>query len=657
MDTYAKAKTSVKVEALEEYILQNFKKEVFCRDQRWILKWQQGPQPYWLSLRVANLYINKKGAPVGGSTKFKNMESVRFGTIGDGSIISLISAQNPLMHLEMPKGVSNLNMSGPDWDPEKMGIGGLDSQFGTIFRRAFASRLFPAETVKQLGVKHVKGMLLFGPPGTGKTLIARSIGGMLTDKEPKVVNGPEILNKFVGASEENIRNLFADAEEDQKENGDNASLHIIIFDEIDAICKQRGSTNTGTGVHDTVVNQLLSKIDGVNSLNNVLVIGMTNRKDLLDDALLRAGRLEVHIEIGLPDEDGRKQIFRIHTRSIRENGFLDEKISMDELAKRTKNYSGAEIESVVRSAVSFAMQEHVDVESVGKIDPRKLKNIKITQEYFDLALEEVKPEFGIKEDDLQFTFSRGMFLFNDSVREIIRLGKTVVDRMRRSNVMNRQAILLRGDLGVGKSALAAYVAQQANFPFIRIISADNFVGSSDGTICANVAKVFNDAYKSQYSVVILDDFERLIGYTVGPRFSNNVLQSLLTCIRRSPTDASRKILIVATCDYDVIRTLQIDRVFDFVRDVPHVKTSKEFATVLRESDTERLCEPNLDAIINCWPKNGKVGISDLLTILELATDENDQITVESYKNAWNSKFQNNDDDFDLGIEYDIKQDT
>jgi vesicle-fusing ATPase len=116
------------------------------------------------------------------------------------------------------------------------------------------------------------GILLFGPPGTGKTLMARQIGKMLNAREPKIVNGPEILNKFVGQSEENIRKLFADAEKEvshnalavahnqQKEKGDESGLHIIIFDELDAICKQRGSTNSGTGVGDSVVNQLLSKV-------------------------------------------------------------------------------------------------------------------------------------------------------------------------------------------------------------------------------------------------------------------------------------------------------------------------------------------------------------------------------------------------------------
>lgn len=117
----------------------------------------------------------------------------------------------------------------------------------SIFRRAFASRLFPPATIEKLGIKHVKGMLLHGPPGTGKTLIARQIGKLLAGKEPKVVNGPDVLNKFVGQTEENIRKLFLEAEEEYAEKGEKSELHIIIFDEIDAICKKRGSTRGGTG--------------------------------------------------------------------------------------------------------------------------------------------------------------------------------------------------------------------------------------------------------------------------------------------------------------------------------------------------------------------------------------------------------------------------
>lgn len=145
----------------------------------------------------------------------------------------------------------------------------------------------------------------------GKTLIARQIGKMLNGKEPKIVNGPEVLNKYVGASEENIRALFAEAEADQEAHKEYSELHVIIFDEIDAICKARGSVGGGSGVHDTVVNQLLTKIDGVDSLNNILLIGMTNRKDMLDEALLRPGRLEVQVEIGLADAKGRLQILKV----------------------------------------------------------------------------------------------------------------------------------------------------------------------------------------------------------------------------------------------------------------------------------------------------------------------------------------------------------
>ncbi|MBA0695199.1 hypothetical protein Goari_005431, partial [Gossypium aridum] len=217
-----------------------------------------------------------------------------------------------------------------EFNLQSLGIGGLSAEFADIFRRAFASRVFPPHVTNKLGIKHVKGMLLYGPPGTGKTLMARQIGKMLNGKEPKIVNGPEVLSKFVGETEKNVRDLFADAENEQRTRGDESDLHVIIFDEIDAICKSRGSTRDGTGVHDSIVNQLLTKIDGVESLNNVLLIGMTNRKDLLDEALLRPGRLEVQVEISLPDENGRLQILQIHTNKMKENSFLAPDVNLQE---------------------------------------------------------------------------------------------------------------------------------------------------------------------------------------------------------------------------------------------------------------------------------------------------------------------------------------
>lgn len=208
------------------------------------------------------------------------------------------------------------------------------------------------------GIKHVKGLLLYGPPGTGKTLIARQLAKFLNAKEPKIVNGPELFNKFVGETEANVRKLFDDAKKDWEKLGDESPMHIIIFDEFDAIAKQRGTSSSGTGVGDNIVNQLLSIIDGVQTMDNFLVIGMTNRLDLIDKAVLRPGRFEVHIEVGLPDEKGRGQILKIHTKTMTKNNLLGKDVDLAKIAKILKNYTGAEIEAVVKSANSFALNRH-----------------------------------------------------------------------------------------------------------------------------------------------------------------------------------------------------------------------------------------------------------------------------------------------------------
>lgn len=177
-----------------------------------------------------------------------------------------------------------------------------------------------------------------------------------------------------------------------KQKGEESGLHIIIFDELDAICKQRGTSSGSTGVGDTVVNQLLSKVraealsrliihltscfpqmDGVDQLNNILIIGMTNRIDMIDEALLRPGRLEVHMEISLPDERGRLQILNIHTAKMRENKVMERDVSLEELANLTKNFSGAEISGLVKSATSFAFNRHVKVCVYGKVLRESLK--------------------------------------------------------------------------------------------------------------------------------------------------------------------------------------------------------------------------------------------------------------------------------------------
>ncbi|KAG6754867.1 hypothetical protein POTOM_040667 [Populus tomentosa] len=420
-----------------------------------------------------------------------------------------------------------------EFNLQSLGIGGLGAEFADIFRRAFASRVFPPHVTSKLGIKHVKGMLLYGPPGTGKTLMARQIGKMLNGREPKIVNGPEVLSKFVGETEKNVRDLFADAENDQRTNGDQSDLHVIIFDEIDAICKSRGSTRDGTGVHDSIVNQLLTKIDGVESLNNVLLIGMTNRKDLLDEALLRPGRLEVQVEISLPDENGRLQILQIHTNKMKENSFLSPDVNLQELAARTKNYSGAELEGVVKSAVSFALNRQLSLDDLTK--PVDEESIKVTMDDFLHALHDIVPAFGASTDDLERCRLNGMVDCGDRHKHIYQRAMLLVEQVKVSKGSPMVTCLLEGPSGSGKTALAATVGIDSDFPYVKIISAETMIGLQESTKCARIVKVFEDAYKSPLSIIILDDIERLLEYVaIGPRFSNIISQTLLVLLKRLP---------------------------------------------------------------------------------------------------------------------------
>ncbi|GAQ36632.1 transport between ER and Golgi ATPase protein [Aspergillus tubingensis] len=472
----------------------------------------------------------------------------------------------------------------PDFKFENMGIGGLDSEFSTIFRRAFASRIFPPGLVEKLGLQHVKGILLYGPPGTGKTLIARQIGKMLNAREPKVINGPEVLNKYVGQSEENIRKMFADAEKEYKEKGDESGLHIIIFDELDAVCKQRGSgAGGGTGVGDSVVNQLLSKLDGVDQLNNILLIGMTNRKDMIDEALLRPGRLEVHMEISLPDEKGRAQILKIHTQKMRDNDVMDDDVDLAELALMTKNFSGAEISGLVKSASSFAFSRHIKAGTTASISD-DVVNMKVNRSDFHHALEEVTPAFGVSEEELSSRIQHGITHFSPVINEILKEGGLFVKQVAEDESSPLFSVLLHGPTASGKTALAARIAIDSGFPFIKLISPEDMGGFSETAKVQRIIKVFDDAYKSRTSVVVIDNLEKLIEWVpVGPRFSNTILQTLQAVLRKHPNKGRRLLIIATTTQRFVMKQLDLFSSFDADIMVPNVMTYDELKHILEHS--------------------------------------------------------------------------
>lgn len=519
----------------------------------------------------------------------------------------------------------------PDWNFEKMGIGGLDKEFSDIFRRAFASRVFPPEIVEQMGCKHVKGILLFGPPGCGKTLMARQIGKMLNAREPKVVNGPEILNKYVGESEANIRKLFADAEEEQRRLGANSGLHIIIFDEIDAICKQRGSMAGSTGVHDTVVNQLLSKIDGVEQLNNILVIGMTNRPDLIDEALLRPGRLEVKMEIGLPDEKGRLQILHIHTARMREHSLLSSDVDVGELAQETKNFSGAELEGLVRAAQSTAMNRHIKATNKVEVDMEKAERLQVTKgDFFTSLGNDIKPAFGTNQEDYASYIMNGIIKWGDPVTRVLDDGELLVQQTKNSDRTPLVSVLLEGPPHSGKTALAAKISEESNFPFIKICSPEKMIGFSETAKCQAIKKIFEDAYKSQLSCVVVDDIERLLDYVpIGPRFSNLVLQALLVLLKKAPPQGRKLLIIGTTSRKDVLQEMEMLDAFSTTIRVPNIVTGEQLMEALELlggfKDNER-------SVIAQQVKGKKVyiGIKKLLMLIEMSMQMDPEYRVSKF---------------------------
>ncbi|VDN58116.1 unnamed protein product [Dracunculus medinensis] len=452
-----------------------------------------------------------------------------------------------------------------NWNFREMGIGGLGKEISTIFRRAFVSRIYPPEFIEQFAMKHVRGILLYGPPGTGKTLMARQIGKMLNAREPKIVNGPQILDKYVGESEANIRKLFADAEEEWKRCGANSGLHIIIFDEIDAICKQRGSVAATSAVHDTVVNQLLAKMDGVEQLNNILVIGMTNRRDMIDEALLRPGRMEMQMEISLPDEFGRLEILEIHTARM----------------------SGAEIEGLIRAAQSLAMNRLIKNDGKICLDTNDIDKFMVTVDDFNYALEnDIKPAFNSSDGEkLERLFPHGLVIWSCEISRILERGASFAQQVRRSNSDRFGTLLLEGLPGSGKSCLAATIAKQSDFPFIKVVSAEDMVGFNETAKYMNLHKIFDDAYRLPLSCLIVDDIERLLDYSpLGPRYSNLVLQALLVLFKKQPPPNCRLFVIATSRKRSLLDELDLLTEFDEVINVPVLSTAEHLMTVVEATN-------------------------------------------------------------------------
>ncbi|AJC71012.1 ATPase AAA [Thermococcus guaymasensis DSM 11113] len=261
------------------------------------------------------------------------------------------------------------------WDD----IGGLEDVKQEL-REAVEWPLKYPKAFERLGITPPKGILLYGPPGTGKTLLAKAVANE-SQANFIAIRGPEVLSKWVGETEKRVREIFRKARQ--------AAPTVVFIDEIDAIAPARGSYEGGRHL-DTLINQLLTEMDGIQENSGVVVIGATNRPDIIDPALLRPGRFDRLILVPAPDEKARLEIFKVHTRRVP----LADDISLEELAKRTEGYSGADIEALVREAALIALRRAVSKlprELVEQQSEEFLESLKVSRKDFEMALKKVKP--------------------------------------------------------------------------------------------------------------------------------------------------------------------------------------------------------------------------------------------------------------------------
>ncbi|CAH6419274.1 AAA family ATPase [uncultured virus] len=380
-----------------------------------------------------------------------------------------------------------------------MGIGGLKEQMTTLIRQVLISRIINKSMRDQYKVKDIRGILLYGPPGTGKTLIARNIGKIIPNAVVQKVNGPELSSKFYGETEFNVRKIFDDAKADPNK------LHVIIFDEIDAIGKKRGDASSN--IDDKVLTQLLTMIDGLDSANNVLVIGITNRKDVLDMALTRAGRLECHIEIPLPTESGRKEILDICLNPLRTQN-LALNIDSDEWARILDGYSGADIESLIGRTKNLALLRNCDIDE-NNIKPKTGTETlaPITNDDLHEALRTFQPTFS-KNDDLVQRYITNYPL--EDYKEFNALKEEA--ELILKEPMRKPYVMARLSMDENKQEreqehnriIVCHLANSLGLPYVRYISYNDFLGKNSAQNC----NILNDAYisclQAERAVLILD---------------------------------------------------------------------------------------------------------------------------------------------------------
>ncbi len=398
-------------------------------------------------------------------------------------------------------------------------IGGLDEEIRKV-REMIELPLNHPELFNKLGIEPPKGVLLYGPPGTGKTLLAKAVANE-TNANFYSISGPEIMSKFYGESESRLREVFEEAEKN--------APSIIFIDELDSIAPKREEV-TGD-VERRVVSQLLTLMDGLKSRGKVIVIAATNRPNAIDPALRRGGRFDREIEIGIPNQEGRRAIFQIHTRGMP----LADNVNLDELARVTHGFVGADIEALCKEAAMIALRRvlpEIDLEAE-TIPAEVLDKIQVTREDFENALRDIEPsamrEVFVEVPNVTWEDIGGLEEVKKQLIEAVEWPLKYPNLFRHMKANPPKGILLYGPPGTGKTLLAKAVAHESEANFISVKGPEflsKWVGESEKA----VRETFRKARQAAPCIVFFDEIDSITPVRGGDFGDSHVTERVISQI-------------------------------------------------------------------------------------------------------------------------------
>ena len=401
-------------------------------------------------------------------------------------------------------------------------IGGIGSQLLKV-REMIELPLKHPELFRRLGIDPPRGVLLHGPPGTGKTMIAKAVATE-TNAHFTCINGPEVISKYYGESEKQLREIFDEAA--------NNAPAIVFIDEIDSICPKR--EDVSGEVERRVVAQMLTLMDGMNERDNVIVIGATNRRDALDPALRRPGRFDREIEIGVPDREGRREILDVHTRQMP----ISDDFDVNWIIENSHGFVGADLAALVRESAMKALRRYLPEIDLDEdiIPPEVLEKMEVTMGDFKLAIKEIEPsalrEIYVEIPDIYWDDVGGLTEIKERLKESVEWPLTKPELFKHFGIKPPRGIVLFGAPGTGKTMLAKAIANEAKANFISIKGPElisKWVGESEKAI----REIFKKAKQASPSIIFLDEFESIAGMrssgssTGGSDVSNRVVNQLL----------------------------------------------------------------------------------------------------------------------------------